>query len=318
MAHEHDEKPGRDHGHDHGTHAGHSHAVPDSSRAFAIGVFLNLAFVAAEFVFGFAANSLALLSDAGHNLSDVFGLLLAWGALHLSRTLPSRRYTYGWRRSSILAALANAIILLVVVGGIAWEAVLRIEKPEPVSSITVMVVAALGVAINGVSAMLFWSGRSKDINVKAAFLHLAGDAAVSLGVVLAGLAIMTTGHTWIDPAMSLVVSVVIAVSTWGLLKESVNLSLDAVPRHIDPAAVEKYLAGLPGVSALHDLHIWAMSTTEVALTVHLVMPAGCPSDKFLEEAQHGLEEDFGIGHATIQTERGDGLDGCRQAPTNVV
>jgi cobalt-zinc-cadmium efflux system protein len=316
MSHQHEKEAG----HDHGSHAGHSHAhaVPDSSRAFAIGVFLNLGFVIAEFIFGFAANSLALLSDAGHNLSDVFGLLLAWGALHLARTLPSKRYTFGLRRSSILAALANAIILLVVVGGIAWEAVLRLENPQPVASGTVMIVAALGVVINAVSAMLFWSGRTKDINVKGAFLHLAGDAAVSLGVVLAGLVIMYTGMNWIDPAMSLLVSVIIAVGTWGLLKESVNLSMDAVPQNVDSAAVEKYLAALPGVASLHDLHIWAMSTTEVALTVHLVMPEGCPGDKFLQEIQHELEEDFGIGHATIQTERGDGPEPCRHAPPNVV
>jgi len=310
---------GHDHKHEEGQggHAGHSHAVPDSSRAFAVGVFLNLAFVAAEFFYGFAANSLALISDAGHNLSDVFGLLLAWGAMYLSKTLPSKRYTYGWRRSSILAALGNAIVLLVVTGGIAWEAILRIQHPEPVASGTVMTVAAIGVVINAVSAMLFWQGRTRDINIKGAFLHLAGDAAVSLGVVLAGLVIMSTGMTWIDPAVSILVSVVIAVGTWGLLKESVNLSMDAVPQGIDPEKVEKFLAGLSGVSSYHDLHIWGMSTTEVSLTVHLVIPAENTGDSFLQMIQKELHEEFGIEHCTIQIERGD-TGKCAQAAPDVV
>ena len=312
MPHDHDYAEEHDHeeGHDHG----HAHALPDSSRAFAIGVLLNTGFVVAEVIFGLAANSLALLSDAGHNLSDVFGLLMAWGALRLAKSLPSKRRTYGWRRASILAALGNALLLLLVTGGIVWEAVGRFAHPETVAGGTVMWVAGLGVVINTATALLFMAGREKDLNVKGAFMHMAADAVLALGVVVVGVVILLTGWHWLDPAMSLLISVVIVYGTWGLLRESVDLAMDAVPAKIDPQAVEAFLAQRPGVTAVHDLHIWAMSTTEVALTAHLVMPKGCPSDEFLHETGHELEEQFGIGHTTLQMELGDTGEECHQAP----
>ena len=312
MPHDHDHAEEHDHeeGHDHG----HAHALPDSSRAFAIGVLLNTGFVVAEVIFGLAANSLALLSDAGHNLSDVFGLLMAWGALRLAKSLPSKRRTYGWRRASILAALGNALLLLLVTGGIVWEAVGRFAHPETEAGGTVMWVAGLGVVINTATALLFMAGREKDLNVKGAFMHMAADAVLALGVVVVGVVILLTGWHWLDPAMSLLISVVIVYGTWGLLRESVDLAMDAVPAKIDPQAVEAFLAQRPGVTAVHDLHIWAMSTTEVALTAHLVMPKGCPSDEFLHETGHELEEQFGIGHTTLQMELGDTGEECHQAP----
>jgi cobalt-zinc-cadmium efflux system protein len=301
-----------DFGHGHG----HTPPRPDSNRAFAVGVVLNLAFVGVEAGYGIAANSLALLSDAAHNLSDVFGLLIAWGAIYLGNSLPTKRRTYGLRRSSILAALTNAIVLLVVVGGIAWEAIVRFGQPEGVHGGTVIWVAAIGVVINTASALLFMAGRKKDLNVQGAFLHMAADAAVSLAVVLIGLGIFVTGWNWLDPAISVVICGVIVWGTWGLLRESLDLAMDAVPAGVDPHAVEAYLAGLPGVQAVHDLHIWGMSTTEVALTVHLVMPAPPADDSFLGGVCHELHRRFEIGHATIQVERGD--IACHQAPANVV
>ncbi len=302
--------------HDH-DHAGHSHAPPTNNAAFAIGVVLNLAFVAAEVFYGLAAHSLALISDAGHNLSDVFSLLLAWGAMHLTKAAPTSRRTYGWRRSSIFAALINAVLLLVAVGGITVEAIRRFARPEVVSGGTVMAVAAIGIAINGATALLFMSGRKHDLNVRGAFLHMIGDAAVSAGVVAAAFAIMLTGWQWLDPAVSLAIGAVIVWGTWGLLRESINLSMDAVPAEIDPKAVESYLANLEGVSAVHDLHIWAMSTTEVALTVHLVMEETPRDDLFLHNLADTLRDRFGIGHATTQIECGHCEHDCRQAPTNV-
>jgi cobalt-zinc-cadmium efflux system protein len=303
------------HDHDHSTH---SHAPPSSNAAFAMGVVLNLGFVVAEVFYGLAAHSLALISDAGHNLSDVFCLLLAWGAMRLTKAAPTARRTYGWRRSSILAALINAVILLVVVGGITVEAIRRLAQPEEVAGGTVMAVAALGIVINGVSALLFLSGRKRDLNLKGAFLHMAGDAAVSAGVVVAAFAIKMSGWQWLDPAVSLVIGVVIVWGTWGLLRESINLSMDAVPAGIDPHAVESYLANLAGVTAVHDLHIWAMSTTEVALTVHLVMEEAPRNDLFLHDVSHVLRERFGIGHATTQIDCGNCAHDCRQAPVHVV
>src|SRR6266404_6923660 len=284
--------------HDH-DHSAHSHEPPSNNAAFAIGVVLNLGFVVAEVFYGLAAHSLALISDAGHNLSDVFCLLLAWGAMHLTRSAPTKRRTYGWRRSSILAALINAVILLGVVGGITVEAVRRFAQPEEVAGGTVMAVAAVGIVINTVSALLFMAGRKQDLNLKGAFLHMAGDAVVSLGVVIAAFAIRMTGWHWLDPAASLVIGAVIVWGTWGLLRESVNLSMDAVP-------------------AVHDLHIWAMSTTEVALTVHLVMEEAPANDLFLHEVSDALHERFGIGHATTQIECGNCERDCRQAPVHVV
>jgi cobalt-zinc-cadmium efflux system protein len=304
-----------DHNHD---HSGHSHEPPSNNTAFAIGVVLNLGFVVVEVLYGLAAHSLALISDAGHNLSDVFCLLLAWGAMHLTRTAPTKRRTYGWRRSSILAALINAVILLVVVGGITVEAIRRLGNPPEVAGGTVMAVAAVGIVINTISALLFLSGRKRDLNLKGAFLHMAGDAAVSLGVVIAAFAIRLTAWQWLDPAASLAIGAVIVWGTWGLLRESINLSMDAVPAEIDPQAVESYLANLPGVTAVHDLHIWAMSTTEVALTVHLVMEEPPRNDVFLHDVGDALRDQFGIGHATTQIECGNGEHDCRQAPAHVV
>jgi cobalt-zinc-cadmium efflux system protein len=303
--------------HDH-DHSGHSHEPPGNNAAFAIGVVLNLGFVVAEVFYGLAAHSLALISDAGHNLSDVFCLLLAWGALQLTKAAPTSRRTYGWRRSSIFASLLNAVILLVVVGGITVEAIRRFSEPEKVAGGTVMAVAAIGIVINGISALLFMSGRKHDLNVKGAFLHMLADAAVSAGVVVAAFAMKMTGWPWLDPLMSLVIVAVIVWGTWGLLRESINLSMDAVPEGIDPHAVENYLENLQGVTAVHDLHIWAMSTTEVALTVHLVMNEGLRSDLFLHEVSDGLRNRFGIGHATTQIEFGNCERDCRQAPVQVV
>lgn len=318
--HAHESHEEHDHGHEHSDNGhgghGHSHSPPSNNAIFAIGVALNLGFVVAEVVYGLAANSLALLSDAGHNLSDVFGLLIAWGAIHISKSLPTKKRTYGWRRSSILAALTNAIILLIVVGGIAWEAVGRFFHPEVVAGNTIMWVAALGVVINGLCAWMFMAGRKDDLNIRGAFMHMAGDAAVSVGVIIIGFAIKMTGWHWLDPAVSILIGIVIVWGTWSLLCESVNLAMDAVPEGIDLEKVEKFLAGLDGVTAVHDLHIWGMSTTENALTVHLVMPHPPENDEFLHHVSHELEEDFAIGHVTIQIEHGD--QGCHQASPHTV
>ena len=300
--------------HDHG----HSHVPPSSNLAFAIGISLNIGFVVVEVVGGLAANSLALLSDASHNLSDVFGLLIAWGAIHLGKSLPTKRRTYGLRRSSILAALVNAIVLLVVVGGIAWEAVGRFARPEVAVGSTIVWVAAIGVLINSISALMFMAGRKRDVNLNGAFMHLASDAAVSLGVVITGLGIGATGWQWLDPAVSLLIGLVIVVGTWSLLRESVNLAMDAVPAGIDPQAVDAYLASLPGVQSVHDLHIWGMSTTEAALTAHLVMPLPPSDDKFLQAVCHELHARFEIGHVTVQIEHGTADVLCRQAPEEAV
>jgi len=305
--------------HSHHTHdhdPGEPHKPPSNNAAFAIGITLNIGFVVVEVVYGLAANSLALLSDAGHNLSDVFGLLIAWGAVHLSKSLPTKRRTYGLRRSSILAALVNAITLLVVVGGITWEAILRFQSPEAVLADTVIWVAAVGIVINTLSALLFMAGRKRDLNIRSAFLHMAGDAAISAGVVVAGIAIIATGWHWLDPAVSIIIGVLIVWGTWGLLWESLNLAMDAVPEGIDLHSVEAYLAALSGVQSVHDLHIWGMSTTETALTVHLVMPQLPTTDKFLDEVCHELREHFAIDHMTIQVEHGDAE--CHQAPAHIV
>lgn len=292
-------------------HHHHDHAPTSYNNAFALGVVLNVVYILVEVGYGLMAGSLALLADAGHNLSDVLGLLLAWGAAYLNSVQPSSRRTYGWRSTSILAAMLNGLILLVAVGGIVWEAIDRFWAPQPVTGSTVIWVSAVGVLVNGVTAMLFFRGRKDDLNVKGAFLHMAADAAVSLGVVLAGAAILWTGKTWIDPTISLVVAAVVFWSTWGLLKDSTNLALQSVPVGINPDEVAEYLLSLTGVVEVHDLHIWAMSTTETALTAHLVKPSIENEDRILHGASHTLHERFRIDHMTIQFERSS--DHCHQA-----
>ena len=295
----------------------HDHA-PDYSRAFGWGITLNLGFILTEAVFGVLGHSLALLADAGHNLSDVLGLALAWGATRLAARGPTERRTYGLRRSTILAALLNAGLLLVAIGAIAWEAVLRFTRPAPVAGGVVMAVAGVGVLVNGATALLFLTGRKHDLNVRGAFLHMAADAAVSLGVVGAGFAILATGLLWLDPAVSLAIALVIGIGTWGLLRESLDLALDAVPGGIDPGAVDAYLAALPGVRAVHDLHIWGMSTTHAALTAHLVRPGATIDDSLIARACRELHDRFGIEHSTIQVETGDAADPCERASGDAV
>lgn len=290
-------------------HHDHSHAPADFGRAFAIGTLLNLGFVAIEGAAGFIFDSVALLADAGHNLSDVLGLLIAWGAAELAKRPASARYTYGLRNSSILAALANALLLLVAVGAIALEAVQRLGNPPPVPGGTVMLVAAAGILVNLATAVLFMRGQH-DLNVRGAYLHMMADAAVSAGVVIGGAIMLATEAAWIDPVISLVIVVVILWSTWGLGRDSLRLALNAVPPGIDPDQVRAALAALPGVTRVHDLHIWPMSTTEAALTAHLVMPGGHPGDDFLTDLQHRLAHDFRIDHTTVQIELGDGAE-CR-------
>jgi cobalt-zinc-cadmium efflux system protein len=280
----------------------HSHAPPDFNRVFAIGVTLNLVYVVAQVGFGAFAHSLALIADAGHNLGDVLGLVLAWGASYLARRPATTHRTYGWRRTSIMAALCNAVFLLVAVGAITWEALRRLNRGDVVDPNVVMWVAAVGVVLNGVTAWLFMSGRETDLNIRGAYLHMAADAAISAGVVVAGLAIRLTGLAWLDPLTSILINIIIVIGTWHLLRESFNLVTDAVPENVNLVEVREYLAGRPNVSAVHDLHIWAMSTTQIALTAHLVMPAGRGGDAFLREVCDHLHHDFGIEHSTIQVE----------------
>jgi len=304
-----------DHDHDHGH--GHVHAPASFGLAFVVGISLNFGFVLLETAYGLIADSVALVADAGHNLADVLGLVLAWWATSLALKAPSARRTYGLKRSSILASLVNAVVLLVGVGGIAVEALRRLGEPSPVDGSIVMWVAAVGIAVNGFTAYLFMRGSKGDLNIRGAFLHLASDAVVSLGVVIAGLVIGHTGWLWLDPAVSLVIAAVIIIGTWSLLRESLDLALDAVPTRIDPAKVEAYLRALPGVADVHDLHIWAMSTTETALTAHLVRPGAGLDDAMLECTAEALAQKFGIAHATFQVEEGDGAE-CRLASPQVV
>jgi cobalt-zinc-cadmium efflux system protein len=303
---------GHEHAHSH-DNQGHNHG-----RAFAIGVVLNVGFVVVETAYGLKADSLALLSDAGHNLSDVLALLLAWGASALAARKPSARFTYGLRSSTILAALLNAAILLLVVGGIGWEAIQRVQHPLPVEGAVIVGVALAGVVINGATAMLFMTGRHHDLNLRSAFAHMAADAAISLGVAVAGIAVLYSGWLWLDPAVSLVLVVVILFGTWGLLRDATVLALHAVPEDIDAQAVRAYLTAQPGVAGVHDLHIWGMSTTESALTVHLVTPAGHPGDAFIARVARELRERFRISHPTIQVETGDPSHPCVLAPDHVV
>jgi cobalt-zinc-cadmium efflux system protein len=295
-----------------------SHSQANFSNAFAIGVALNAAYIAFEVIYGIIGHSLALLADAGHNLSDVLGLLLAWAATAMARTRPTKRRTYGLRGSSILAALFNAILLLVSVGAIALEAIRRFGEPPVVSGKIVIGVSIVGIFINTVTAWMFASGRKGDLNIRSAFLHMAADAAISAGVVLAGVAILFTGQRWIDPVVSLVISAVIIWGTWDLLREAVNFALQAVPRQIDPDAVYAYLRALPGIKEVHDLHIWPMSTTETAITAHLIKPDGVIDDSLLCQVKDELRTRFSINHITIQCECGDALHPCEQEPEHMV
>nr|WP_101538689.1 cation diffusion facilitator family transporter [Acidithiobacillus marinus] len=312
------------HGHDNqkhshsGHHHGHHHAPKSFGRAFSIGIALNVLFVVAEAVFGVLGHSLALLADAGHNLSDVLGLIMAWGASALAIRPPTQRYTYGLRSSSILAALSNSLLLLVITGGIAWEAIERLVHPGPVNGRIVIFIAALGVLVNTITALLFMSGRKGDLNIKAAFLHMAGDALISIGVVFAGILMLFLHWYWLDSVTSLVISVLIILATWSLLKEAARLVLHGVPDNINIDAVRQYLLHLPEVAAVHDLHIWAMSTTETALTVHLVMPQGFPGDAFLTEVATALQQQFAIVHPTLQVETGDVEHPCALEPEQKV
>jgi len=294
----------------------HSHHPSTKTPAFGLAVALNLLFVALEVLFGLRAHSVSLLADAGHNLSDVLGLGLMWWAAVLAQQPPTARHTYGLRRASILAAFGNSVILMIAVGGIAWEALQRLHQPHVVAGQTVMAVAGVGVALNGITALLFWSGRKRDLNVRGAFLHLAADAGVSLGVVVAGILIVRTGLAWIDPAVSLGIGAVIVWGTWALLRESFRLAMDAVPEGVNIGAIDAFLESQTGIIAIHDLHIWAMSTTETALTVHMVSPRGEVDDARLASLCKELRDRFGIAHSTIQMERGDSE--CWQAPDEVV
>jgi cobalt-zinc-cadmium efflux system protein len=328
MSHAHDEHDDHhghdhhdhDHGHDHSGHShgsGHVHAPASFGKAFAIGIALNVGFVVVEAIYGVLSNSVALLADAGHNLGDVLGLAVAWLASELVKRAPSDRFTYGLRGSSILAALFNAVFLLVTVGAISWEAIQRLGSPEPVAEKTVMIVAAIGIVVNGVTAWLFASGGKHDINLRGAFLHMASDALVSAGVVIAGLVILLTNWLWLDPVVSLAINAIIIWGTWGLLRDSLGMSMAAVPAQIDPAKLRAFLAQGAGVAAIHDLHVWPMSTTEIAMTCHLVMPAGHPGDAFLHDLAVELAKRFKINHPTIQIEIEPHL-GCALAPDDVV
>jgi cobalt-zinc-cadmium efflux system protein len=294
-------------------HHHHHHAPPDYNRAFVAAVLLNVGFVIIEAFYGVMSGSLALLTDAGHNLSDVLGLLLAWGAAALAKRRPSAHRTYGFSRATIIASLFSGLLLMGAVGAIGWEAVNRLfDAPQPAGK-TIMIVAAIGVVINTATALFFLSGKDHDLNIRGAFLHMAADAAVSLGVVVSGALILFYGLNWIDPVISLLIAAVIFLSTWGLLRDSLNLAVDAVPRGVDPKAVRAYLAGLPGVEAIHDLHIWPMSTTETALTAHMVMSALPDNDEFLGEVAKVLNERFSIKHPTIQLERDGSGVFCHQS-----
>jgi len=280
----------------------HSHEVKNYNKAFAIGISLNVVFVIIEGVYGVMADSLALIADAGHNLSDVVSLLLAWGAFYLAKKNPSLKRTFGLKKVTILASLVSAILLLIALGAIAWEAVERFSQPKSVDGMIVIVVAGIGVVINTITALLFMEGQKDDLNIRGAYLHMAADAGVSLGVVLAGIAIMYTGWLWLDPVISLVIVFVILIATWGLLRDSVNLSIDAAPRDVDVSEVKNYLLSLENITDLHDLHVWALSTTENALTVHLLSTATQIDNSFIETIQEHLHHTFGINHSTIQIE----------------
>ncbi len=315
--HDHDDHHGHEHGHTHGP-GGHVHAPASFGRAFAIGIGLNLVYVVAEAFYGVMAHSVALLADAGHNLGDVLGLAAAWAASILAARQPSERFTYGLGRSSVLAALGNAVVLLLITGGIGWEALRRLAEPHPASGITIIVVAAIGILVNGGTALLFMKGRKGDLNIRGAFLHMAADALVAAGVVVTGILIISTGWLWLDPVIGLIISAVIVASTWSLLREALQLSLDAVPLGIDRAEVDHYLHGLPGITEVHDLHIWALSTTESALTAHLVGLEQIDGAVLLPHVSAELKRRFGIGHATLQIETVETALRCGLRPDHVV
>ena len=299
--------------------AHHHHADSNNQgRTFVITIFLNLVFVGVEFAYGFIANSTALIADAGHNISDVLGLLLAWGAVILARRQPNKRYTYGLRSTSILAALANAMLLLFACGAIAWEAVHRFSQPPAIAGLTVSIVAAIGIVINGLSALLLMKGSKGDLNIRSAYLHMVADTAVSLAVVITGLVMLYSKWYLLDPIMSLVIVVVIVISTWGLLRDSLQLAMNAVPAHIDAPAIDAYLCQLEGVTDIHDLHIWGLSTTENALTVHLVMPSGHPGDAFMDNCVQTLKEQYSVHHCTLQIELGTTNHTCALTVTKPV
>lgn len=289
----------------------HKHEVPNYGPAFALGIALNLGFVIAEFIYGRRANSMALIADAGHNLSDVLALGLAWGATVLSRRIPTSKRTYGLRRTTVLAALINAAVSLLALGAIAWESIVRLNAPGTVAERTVIIVAAIGVVVNAVSALLFFRNLSHDLNIRSAFAHLAADAAVSAGVVVAGIIITLTGSWWLDPAVSLAIVVVILVGTWNLLRDSINLALDAVPEGIDLTAIQQYLSTLPETTGVHDLHVWGLSTTEAALTAHLVIADSSQQDQLLIQTEKELHARFGIEHSTLQIESPECEAVCR-------
>ncbi|KXV76120.1 cation diffusion facilitator family transporter [Acetobacter cerevisiae] len=320
--HDHDhDHDGHDH-HHHGFGHAHVHTPASFGWSFAIGIVLNVVYLGAEALWGILSNSLSLLADAGHNLSDVLALAAAWLAQHLSAKSPSARFTYGLRRSSILAALANAVILMLVTGGVAWESIERLFHPAPVAGKTMMIVAAIGILVNGGTALLFASGQKNDINIRGAFLHMASDAVTSLAVVIAGGLVLMTGLTWIDPAISLAISVVVVLATWSLLRDSLDMALDGVPRSVDRDSVETFLRSQPGVADLHDLHIWPMSTTETALTVHLVreasLPAGQTETLLLQNTVATLRTRFGIVHPTVQIESADYHPSCHLVDPHTV
>ena len=292
----------------------HSHAPANYNRAFAIGIGLNITFVAIEAFYGWKVDSLALLADAGHNLSDVIGLVLAWGGALAGRLRPDARHTYGWKRASILAAFVNALLLLVAMGSLAWEALHRLQSPRPVEGLTIMAVAGIGIVVNTATALLFMRGREHDLNIRGAFLHMAADALVSAGVVVAGALALWFGWAWLDPVASLLIAAVIVLGTWSLFRQSLHLLFDGVPDSVDLHAVTALLEALPGVARVHDLHVWAMGTSETALTAHLVMPHGHADDAFLQDATEQLHERFGIGHVTLQVVRRPFTRSC--APTS--
>jgi cobalt-zinc-cadmium efflux system protein len=310
----HGDGQGQGHGHEHGHGHGHHHPAPANfDRAFAIGIAANIGFVAVEAFYGWQADSLALLADAGHNLGDVAGLVLAWGGALAGRLRPDMRYTYGWKRGSILAAFTNALLLLVAMGSLAWEALDRLHAPRPLHGLTVMLVAGIGIVVNLGTALLFMRGRADDLNIRGAFVHMASDALVSAGVVAVGALALWTGWAWLDPVASLVIALVIIVGTWGLFRQSMRLMFDGVPEHIELTEVRDALEALPGVDRVHDLHVWATGTSDVALTAHLVMPDGHPDDPFFETATRQLRERFRIGHVTLQVVREPFMTLCESA-----